>query len=396
MNNEPDAQSLPRRPSRTAEKMPPFLVMEVLERAKALERKGRSIIHCEVGEPDFDTPRVIKEAGIKAIREGHTHYTHSQGRLEFRQVIADWWRRRYDLTIDPERIVVTLGSSGAMSLVYAALLDPGDRVLMTDPCYACYPNFVMACKGESVRLPVEESAGFQYDPRVVDRELERGAKALLLNSPANPTGIVTSPDRLRELARVTRGRTQIISDEIYHGLTYGEKAASILEYDPQAVVVTGFSKLFAMTGWRLGYCIVPEYLARSVQKLSQNLVISPPDFPQFAGIAALTEAEDAVEEMRRAYDERRRLVLRRLEEMGLPVLVEPTGAFYVFFNVSRYTEKVYDFAFTVLEEAGVALTPGVDFGPHGEGFLRLSYANSLANLEEGLDRLAAFLATLPG
>ena len=380
--------------SETAARMPPFLVMEVLERAAKLERDGRSIIHMEVGEPDFDTPEVIREAGIRALRDGRTHYTHSLGHPELRDAICAWMDRRYGVEVSPQRVVVTMGTSSAILLTCAAILDPGSRVLMTDPCYACYPNFVIACHGESVRLPVREEDGFQYNPETVKKEVKRGARALLLNSPANPTGIVTSGKRLEELVEVTRDRVQIISDEIYHGLTYGSDARSILEFDPEAIVVSGFSKLFAMTGWRLGWAILPEHLVRPVQKLQQNLLISAPDFPQFAGIAALEEAQDDIERMRLCYDERRRLVLKRLRDMNLNVLVEPTGAFYVFFNVSRYTDDVYSFAFQILEEAGVALTPGVDFGPHGQGFLRLSYANSLDNLKEGLNRLELFLGKL--
>jgi aspartate/methionine/tyrosine aminotransferase len=386
-----DASDNRRRISRRADDMPPFLVMEVLERAAALQRQGRSIIHMEVGEPDFDTPPVVQEAGIRAIRDGRTHYTHSLGHPELREAICGWYDRKYGVAVSPERVVVTVGTSGAMLLTCGALLDPGDRVLMTDPCYACYPNFVRACHAESVRLPVRERDGFQLDVEAVRAEVARGARALLLNSPANPTGIVTSPERMRELVEATRDRVQIVADEIYHGLTYDAPARSILELDPDAVVVSGFSKLFAMTGWRLGYAILPEYLVRPVQKLQQNLLISAPDFAQFAAIAALTEADADVERMRLCYDERRRLVLRRLAQMGLRPLVEPTGAFYVFFNVGRYSRNVYDFAFEVLERAGVALTPGVDFGPHGEGFLRLSYANSLENLATGLDRLERFL-----
>ncbi|HUT79374.1 MAG TPA: aminotransferase class I/II-fold pyridoxal phosphate-dependent enzyme, partial [Polyangia bacterium] len=278
------------RPSTKADEMPPFLVMEVLERAKALEREGRSVIHMEVGEPDFETPEVVREAGVRALRDGHTHYTHSLGHPELREAIAAWMHRKYGLEISPGRVVVTLGSSGAMMIVYGAILDPGDRVVMTDPCYACYPNFVRACGAESVRLPVREQDGFQFEPGAVREQVERGARAVLLNSPANPTGIVTPPERLARLAEVTRGRAHLISDEIYHGLTYGEAARSILEFDPEAVVISGFSKLFAMTGWRLGWAILPEHLVRPVQKLQQNLLISPPDFPQFAGIAALTSA----------------------------------------------------------------------------------------------------------
>jgi aspartate/methionine/tyrosine aminotransferase len=377
--------------SRVGTEMPPFLVMDVLDRANTLEREGRSIIHMEVGEPDFDTPEVIREAGIRAIRDGHTHYTHSLGRPELREAIAAWMDRQYGVEVSPERVIITMGSSAAMVLTYQAMLDPGDRVLMTDPHYACYPNFTRSCHGEPVRLPVREEDGFQYDPQSVRDHVAQGARALLLNSPANPTGILTSVERLTDLVELTRGRAQIVSDEIYHGLTYGEKAHSILEFDPDAVVISGFSKLFAMTGWRLGYTIVPEYLVRPVQKLQQNLFVSPPDFPQFAAVAALTEADDDIERMRKAYDERRKLVLKKLRGIGLEVMVEPKGAFYVFFNVSRYTKDVLAFAFEILEKAGIALTPRVDFGPNGEGFLRLSYARSLENLDEGLNRLGKFL-----
>jgi aspartate/methionine/tyrosine aminotransferase len=218
----------------------------------------------------------------------------------------------------------------------------------------------------------------------------------MINSPANPTGIVTAPDRLEEIVTAVDGRCVIISDEIYHGLVYRDRAHSILEHCPQerAVVINGFSKLFAMTGWRLGYAILPGFLVRPVQKLQQNLFISAPDFAQAAAIAALTEAHQDVEEMRKCYDARRRLVLKRLGEMGLKILVEPTGAFYVFVKVSQYTSDVYKFAFRILEEAGVALTPGVDFGPGGEGYLRISYANSLEQIEEGMNRLERFLDRL--
>jgi (5-formylfuran-3-yl)methyl phosphate transaminase len=229
----------------------------------------------------------------------------------------------------------------------------------------------------------------------VRQALTPDTRAVLLNSPANPTGIVTSRERMAALVEVACGRALIVSDEIYHGLVYQGEATSILELCDDAVVVSGFSKLFAMTGWRLGYAILPQGLVRPVQKLQQNLFISAPDFAQVAAVAALTEADADVERMRRCYDERRKLVLRRLAEMGLACLVEPTGAFYVFVNVSRYTDDVHALAFRILDEASVAVTPGVDFGPHGEGYLRLSYANSLENLEEGLARLRAFLEKQP-
>ena len=376
--------------SQRATRMPPFIVMEVLERAAELQRQGRSIIHLEVGEPDFDSPPAVLEAGIDAMRRGHTHYTHSLGHPELRQAIAAWYGQQYHVQVSMERVVVTVGSSGALMLICAALLDPGDEVLLSDPGYACYPNFVSACEGVPVRLAVREEDGFQYDPEQVQKMLGARTRMLMLNSPANPTGIVTSPRRLAELAAVTRGRARIVSDEIYHGLVYEGRAHSILEFDPEAVVISGFSKLYAMTGWRLGFMVLPEALVRPVQKLQQNLFISAPDFAQFAGVAALTAAAEDVERMRLAYDQRRRLVLRRLAEMQLELLVEPTGAFYVFVNVHHLCGgDVYRFALEVLEQAGVAVTPGVDFGPGGEGFIRISYCNSLENIAEGMDRLEA-------
>jgi len=372
--------------------MPPFLVMEVLERAGELQRQGRSVIHLEVGEPDFDTPRVIMDAGVRAMRDGHTHYTHSLGHPELREALAAWYAAEYRVEVSPDRIVITMGTSGALLLVCAAVLEAGDQVLITDPGYACYPNFVLACGAEPKRVRVREAEGFQYDPDEVRDALDERTPMVMLNSPANPTGIVTDTAHLEALSAAVGDRALIVSDEIYHGLVYGERARSILEYNPDAAVVSGFSKRWAMTGWRLGFAVLPEHLVRPVQKLQQNLLISAPDFAQFAAIAALTEAELDVERMRQAYDARRRLVLDRLRGMGLDVLVEPTGAFYVFVNVARHTDDVYAFAFQVLEEAGVAVTPGVDFGPGGQGYIRISYANSLENIDLGMNRLEGFLA----
>ena len=377
--------------STRARQMPPFLVMEVLERAAAQQRQGRTISQLEGGEPAFATPGAALEAGIRALRDGRTHYTHSLGHPELREAIADWHHKQYNVEVSPEHIVVSLGSSGAMLLVFAALLEPGAEVLLTDPHYACYPNFVTAFEGIPVRIPVREEDGFQYDPEAVRARLGPRTRVLMLNSPANPTGMLTKPDRMQKLVEVVADQAVIVSDEIYHGLVYRGRAHSIREFSRESVVINGFSKLFAMTGWRLGYAIVPPWLVRPMQKLQQNLLISPPDFAQFAAIAALQQADADVERMRQCYDERRQLVLRRLKGMGLEVLTEPVGAFYVFVNVRRYTDNVYEFAFQILEQAGVAVTPGVDFGPGGEGYIRISYANSLENIDEGMNRLQSFL-----
>ena len=368
--------------------------MEVMERAGELERSGRSIIHLEVGEPDFKTPEKIRQAGIRAILDGHTHYTHSQGRPELREAIAEWHLDRYGTDVSPERIVVASGSSTAMVLAFASLLDPGDEVLLSNPCYACYPKFITVFDGVPVSIPVCEGEGFQYSIEDVSDKLTGRVKALLLNSPSNPTGTMTSAERMKRLAETLTGHALVISDEIYHGLEYGEKGHSILEFTDDAIVINGFSKLFAMTGWRLGYAIFPENMVRAVQKLQQNLFISAPDFAQLAATAALSDAAGDVESMRQEYDERRRFVLARLEDMGLQIPVEPTGAFYVFVNVGQYTKNVLDFTFQILEQAGVAVTPGVDFGSNGEGFIRICYANSMKNLEQGMNRLEEFWSSL--
>lgn len=365
--------------------------MEVLEEAIEIERQGRDVIHLEVGEPDFPTPDVVVDAGIRAIREGRTRYTHSLGHPELREAIASYYRRTYRVDISPSRVIVTVGSSGAMLLVFAALLDPDTEVLISDPHYACYPNFIRSFGALPVSIKVVEKEGFLLDADRLRRHIGSQTRALILNSPANPTGSVTPAARMEEICRSVEGNAVVVSDEVYHGLVYEGQAHTALEFSSDVIVINSFSKLFSMTGWRLGYAIVPPDLVRPMQKLQQNLYVSPPDFTQIAALAALTRADSDVERMRRSYDVRRRLVLESLDSMGLQVPVPPTGAFYVFVNVSRYTQDVRDFTFRLLREAGVAVAPGVDFGTSGEGFIRISYANSTTNLKEGLNRLGGFL-----
>ncbi|MFH1965432.1 MAG: pyridoxal phosphate-dependent aminotransferase [Acidobacteriota bacterium] len=381
------------RASRRGQDIQPFMVMEVLERAFELEKQGRSIIHLEVGEPDFDTPEVIKEASARALRDGYTHYTHSMGRIELREAIAEWHYNQYSTNIQPENIVVSSGSSCSMTVLFAALLDPGDQVLITDPGYSCYAEFIRSFGGIAVPIRVYEDDGFQYPLQGISEHIRRNqgkVKALLVNSPSNPTGIVTPQSRLRELVSSVGEEVLVISDEIYHGLAYGEEARSIREFTADSVVLNGFSKLYAMTGWRLGYAVLTEDLVRPARKIQQNLFISAPDFTQIAAIAALREAGPDVELMKSEYDRRRKFTLARLKEMGLRVKVEPAGAFYVFINVKQFTDNVYEFVFELLESTGVALTPGVDFGNNGEGYIRLSYTNSMENIREGLKRLELY------
>lgn len=389
--------------ARRALEMPPFIVMEVLERAQAMEREGRRVIHFEVGEPDFDTPAPIREAAIRALAAGRTHYTHSLGIPELREAIAAHYRGGYGVEVGPERVIVTTGTSAALHLILAALVDPGDEVLITDPGYACYPNFLRAVGGVPVAVPVEEAAGFRLDPAAVVSRLTPRTKAAIVNSPANPTGTVLTAGDWRALVDALGAGSApggappyIISDEIYHGLVYEGRAPSALEFVPDAFVINGFSKLYAMTGWRLGYCIVPEPFVRPIQKLQQNLYICAPSVAQHAALAALTDQREevagAVAEMVATYDRRRRALLAGLERLGLPARARPRGAFYAFVNAAHVDADSYRLAADILDKAGVAVTPGIDFGPRGEGFLRFSYATALDSIEEGLSRLERYLA----
>ena len=384
--------------SKRGKDIQPFMVMEVLERALELEKQGRSVIHLEVGEPDFDTPQVVSEAAARAFRDGFTHYTHSLGRIELREAIAEWHFNQYGTDINPDSIVVSPGSSCSMTLLFAALLDPGDQVLLTDPGYPCYGEFVKAFGGVPVPIKVYEENGFQYPLEEIEayiRENRGRVKALIFNSPSNPTGIVTPSVIMERLVENAGEDVLLISDEIYHGLSYREDCSSVREFSSDSVVLNGFSKLFAMTGWRLGYAVLPDYLVEPARKLQQNMFISAPDFTQVAAVTALREAGPDVKRMKAEYDRRRKFTLARLKEIGLEIKVEPAGAFYVFINVSRFTKSVYDFVFQVLEETGVALTPGVDFGSNGEGYIRLSYTNSMENIREGLGRLEKFFRQAP-
>jgi aspartate/methionine/tyrosine aminotransferase len=374
--------------AKKSSQIPPFIVMEVMEKAASMERKGENIIHLEVGEPDFDTPECIKEAAIRAIREGKTHYTHSLGLVELREAIAEDYRKRYGVEVNPDQILVTSGTSPAMLLLFMSLLEPGEEVILPNPYYACYPNFVRMVEGNPVFVKVFEEDGFQYRPEDIGPLIGPKTKAIFVNSPANPTGNLTPPERMKAIADF--GKT-VVSDEIYHGLVYEGKEHSILEFTRNALVINGFSKQYAMTGWRLGYLIVPPEFIRPLQKLHQNFFISANAFVQWAGIAALREADADVTQMKNLYNDRRKFIIRRLKELGFGITVEPTGAFYVLANAKRYTRKSFDLAFDILQKAKVGCTPGIDFGSNAEGYLRFSYANSVENIHEGMKRLEAYL-----
>ena len=379
--------------SKRTEEMTSFIVMDVLERAQELEREGTRIIHLEVGEPDFDTPDCVKEAACKALEDGFTHYTHSLGLFELREAICQYYRKHYQVSVDPDQVIVTSGSSPAIFMVFAALLEKQDEVIISDPHYACYPNFIKFVDGNPVTIPVYEEDGFQYRPEVIRENITSQTKAIFINSPSNPTGNLLSADRMQQIAELTKCEQcpYIVSDEIYHGLVYEGQAHSILEFSDHAFVLNGFSKQFAMTGLRLGYVIAPRPFIRPMQKLHQNFFISANAMIQQAGIAALKNAGADVARMQGIYNERRKFMIGRLKELGFGITVEPTGAFYVFANAKQFSNDSYKLAFDMLEKAHVGVAPGIDFGKNGEGYLRFCYANSMENIKEGMERLEKYL-----
>lgn len=371
----------------------PFLVMEIMEEAFELEKEGRDIIHLEIGEPDFDTPEVIKKEAIKAIGDGMTNYTHSLGILPMREAVAEHYLDKYGVSFSPDRVVVTSGTSPALLLIFSSLVSPGDEVILTNPCYACYPNFVKYVGGVPRFINVYDRDNYELDVEGVKKILGRRTKAILINSPSNPTGTVISKEKLKEIAGL--GIT-VISDEIYHGLVYEGDEETILSSGDEAFVLNGFSKAYAMTGWRLGYLIAPKKYVRTIQKLQQNLFISANDFVQHAGVVAIREGQLHVEEMKKVFNDRRKVMIEEIKKVGFVVRSEPKGAFYVMADIRAFSRDSLSFAFELLREAGVGATPGVDFGSNGEGFLRFSYANSVENIREAFKRIGNFLESKYG
>jgi (5-formylfuran-3-yl)methyl phosphate transaminase len=369
----------------------PFLAMEIMEKAQKLEAEGRSIVHLEVGEPGGDTPAPIKEALVEAVRNNDTGYTHSLGKSELRSEVAAYYKRTYNVKIEPEQVIITSGSSPAMLLAFSALLHNNDRMIMADPYYACYPNFICYIGSEPLLVQAREEDGFKLQATAVRKKLGPKVKGILINSPSNPTGAVLDADDLMAFADLG---PYIVADEVYHGLNYTGKDHSILEYTDRAVVINGFSKRNIMTGWRLGYLIAPPAMVRNIQKLQQNLFICACSFTQAAGIAALREEPEVLANRFSAYNDRRLYLYRALQKIGIAPAKIPDGAFYMLANVKKYTNDSYAFALRILDESGVALTPGIDFGHGAEGYLRISYACSMDNLKEGLNRLEKFFAPI--
>lgn len=370
----------------------PFQVMDILARARALEAQGRSIVHMEIGEPDFPAAPGIVEAGIAALKAGHTHYTSALGLPALRETIA----ASYPAACRPDaaRIVITPGASGALLLVSAALVTPGDQVLLADPGYPCNRRFVRLFEGEAVSIPVGADTGYQLDAKLIRRHWTRKTMAVMITSPSNPTGtMVSSAEMARIVETVRELGGVLIVDEIYHGLTYGMDAVSALAYSKDVFVINSFSKYYGMTGWRLGWIVAPPAYVPALDKLSQNFFTAASTPAQHAALAAFTAPVVQELEKRRAiFRERRDYLLPALRELGFDIPVTPEGAFYLYADASRFTDDSERFARELLEQAGVAITPGRDFGSHrARQHVRFSYANARERLEEGVRRIADWL-----
>jgi aspartate/methionine/tyrosine aminotransferase len=382
----------------------PFHVMELMAKAQALEAQGRDIVHMEVGEPDFPTPQPILEAAQRFLAGGHVHYTSALGLPELREAIAGWYATRHGINVDPARIVVTAGASGALLLALGILTSPGDEWLLTDPGYPCNRHFVRFCEGVPRAIPVDATTDYQPRAEKVGAGWTARTRGLMVASPANPTGTLIDPVQLATLWQTVRSRGgTLIVDEIYHGLTYGGVAEgagtkgavgrSALEISDDLIVINSFSKYFGMTGWRLGWLVLPLALVRDAEKLAQNLFIAPSTPAQHAALAAFRpETLDILEERRTEFQNRRDLLLPGLVSLGFDIATVPNGAFYIYAGLGNLAEDSFALAERLIAEAGVAATPGLDFGDNApERHMRFAYTVNKDRLNEGLVRLAEFL-----
>jgi len=374
----------------------PFYVMELLRRAKELEAEGRDIIHMEIGEPDFMTPPSILKAAIAHTATGDVKYTPAAGLPELREKIAAFYRMRYGVTLPVRRIFVTPGATGAFLLALGASLNPGEAVLMADPCYPCNSNFVQLYDGKTRTIPVDADSHYQLTAALIERHWSANTKGVLIASPSNPTGtMIPRAEFKKAIATTHRLGGCFYSDEIYHGLVYGDSAATALEFSDETFVINSFSKYFGMTGWRIGWLIVPETFIEATEKLAQNIFISTASDAQHAALAAFDDAALAeLENRRREFEKRRDFLYDALVRLGFEVPIKPEGAFYIYARCAKFTDDSFQFALDLLESEGVAVTPGKDFGTHeAHHTLRFAYTTSLDKLADAVQRLERFIHT---
>jgi len=372
----------------------PFYVMELLHRAKQLEAQGKDIIHMEIGEPDFATPQAIVEAGVNHLKTGDVKYTPAAGLPELREKISAFYQKQYSVAVDKKRIFVTPGASGAFLLALGASLNPAEELLMADPCYPCNSNFVKLFDGKARTVPVDATSGYQLTAERIRQHWTKATKGALIASPSNPTGTIIAPEQLKQaIHTVNELGGCFYSDEIYHGLVYGENAPTALAFSDNVFVINSFSKYFGMTGWRVGWLIVPEEFIDATEKLAQNIFIATATHSQYAALAAFEESTLTELEHRRAeFEARRDFLYDALLRLGFEIPIKPDGAFYIYANCSKFTDDSHQFALDLLEAEGVAITPGKDFGSHeANHYVRFAYTTSIDRMTVAMHRLERFI-----
>ena len=377
----------------------PFHVMALLERAQQLQGQGHDVIHLEIGEPDFTTAQPIIDAGQQALAQGHTRYCSARGLPALRQAISEHYQKRYGVNVDPEQVLITPGGSGALLLAASLLVDPGKHWLLADPGYPCNRHFLRLVEGCAALVPVGPEERYQLSAESVAKYWNADSVGALVASPANPTGTLLNKAQLLDLSQALKSRRgHLVVDEIYHGLTYGCDAHSVLEVDDSAFVLNSFSKYFGMTGWRLGWLVAPLDAVPELEKLAQNLYISASSIAQHAALACFTPQSEAIFEARRAeFAKRRDYLLPALRELGFNIEVEPEGAFYLYADVSAFTDDAYALCQHLMETQFVAVTPGLDFGHYrARQHVRFAYTQSLPRLEEAVKRIEKGLKTWSG
>ena len=374
----------------------PFHVMDLLARARQLEAEGKDIVHMEIGEPDFPTTDPVRRAALKVLESDPVHYTPALGLPQLREAISGFYQQRYGLDIPASRIVVTPGASGALLLVVNLLINPGDGVLMSDPGYPCNRNFVSLACGKSVMIPVNADTQYQVTENLVRQHWNNSSRAVLLASPANPTGSLVDYEELKKIhTYVKHNQGHLIVDEIYHGLVYSDHPESALSIDDSVFVINSFSKYFGMTGWRLGWIVAPEWAVEGLDRLAQNLYLAAPTLAQHAALRAFSpENLEILEQRRQTFAQRRDFLVPALRSLGFELPFEPEGAFYVYANCEKFSNDSFALCNALLSEAGVAVTPGLDFGDHlASKHLRFAYTADIERLEEGIRRMQKFLAS---